>query len=932
MNIQYKGARWFKCDLHLHTPASRCFLNQQVTADEWVQACINAGLHCVAVTDHNTGAWVDKIKAAANGKSLTVLPGVEITCDTSKIHILAIFDSSKTTENINDFLIECGITRDKFAKSDANSTKTVSEIVTIANSKGALVIPAHIDEFSGLGYCAGKAPFETIMKLPFIHAVQFVHQEFIESGLTIQGNQPLLESINQYYGNDFPSIGFDSIKNAYDSVQSAISHHIRLLTFSDNPDATAPIKHGLSGIGSRYTWIKMDGKPSLEGLRQAFMMPERTCNCYDSESEPYKLPDLWIKSVNFRNTTLTANNSQFQVHFNPQLTTIIGGRGSGKSSILRLLRGVFGMEKDLNGLDEILSDQHEFFKLTDGEGKGVLKENTRIEVVFVRNGLEYRVVWEYGKQDSPVVDRLNVQTHQFEPVEDEAYLDFFIFEEYSQKQIFSIAQKPNSLRARIDSAIPEMADMKADYKQARQDYRELMTKQRTLRQAVQVKGKLLTEVRDLQSKIELLKQTGISELISQQQKFEQQKKELNNYLQAYNTLKNNLNELLPSYEGFVTFSSDAIEEKYREEVMRGVSILSTSIPVIEQNLKAQVSLMTEKVHHAFECLKESSLVKDSLTSKQQFEATKKQLEEKGITDMSDFQKYTQQIEQKNKELTTIVEKEVELNQVIAQVQSQRQQIQNLRANITQKREEFVNAYVNSDNIHIHVHPYMDSDDWEIKLRKISQKQQGYERGVETAYDSVYSDENIIANLEAFKQSMHQLHDGTQQNNPYDGWYTRMIQELTPSQMDEIDLLYPEDEIEMQYVGRDGTLRSISVASAGQKTTAILSFILSFGKTPLILDQPEDDLDNRLVSQLIVEKIRKIKEMRQVIVVTHNANIPVNGDAEYVVSMASDTPTLKIQAQGTVENDQVKKEICEVMEGGVEAFNTRAERYASINKK
>ena len=256
----------------------------------------------------------------------------------------------------------------------------------------------------------------------------------------------------------------------------------------------------------------------------------------------------------------------------------------------------------------------------------------------------------------------------------------------------------------------------------------------------------------------------------------------------------------------------------------------------------------------------------------------------------------------------------------------------LRCRITELRKQFVTEHINADNINISILPYMDCNDWETKLRRISQKQQGYDKGFEKAYDMVYGNQDVVENLNQFKQSMHQLHEGILQNNPYDAWYTRMVQELTPSQMDEIDLLYPEDEIEMQYVGRDGKLRSIAVASAGQKTTAILSFILSFGKSPLILDQPEDDLDNRLVSQLIVEKIRKIKEMRQVIVVTHNANIPVNGDAEFVVSMASDKPKLQIQAQGTVENDEVKKEICEVMEGGVEAFNTRAERYASLNKK
>lgn len=932
MDIQYKGARWFKCDLHLHTPASKCFLNQQVTADEWVQACIDSGLHCVAVTDHNTGEWIDKIKTAASGKPLTVLPGVEITCDTSKIHILVIFDSTKTTENISDFLIECGITRDKFAKSDAHSAKTVSEIASIADSKGALVIPAHIDEFNGLGYCAGRVSFEAFLKLSFIHAVQFVHKEFLDKDLQVQGNQKLLDSINQQYGNEFPAIGLDNIKNSYDSVQNAISHNIKLLTFSDNPDSSQPSKHGLSGIGSRYTWIKMDGKPSVEGLRQAFMMPERTRNCYESESVPYKSPELWIKSINFRNTTLTNNNSLFQIQFNPQLTTIIGGRGSGKSSILRFLRGVFSMEKDLTGLDEIITDQNEFFQLTDNQGKGVLKADTRIEVVFVRNGLEYRVVWEYGQQDNPVVERRNIATGQYEPIDDEAYLEFFVFEEYSQKQIFSIAQKPNSLRSRIDSAIPDMADIKAEYKLARQDYRELMTKQRSLKQAVQVKGKLQTEIKDLQSKIELLKKTGIADQISQQQRFAEQKKSLNTYLQAYYKLKEDLKALIPSFEGYELFNPETIDEKYRSEVVAEIQTIESTIPQVTKTLQAQVSLMTDKLQLAFEHLKSSMLIKDSLTSKEQFEASKKQLEEKGITDMSDFQKYSEQIEDKNKELITIAEKELELRNITDKVREQSNRIRQLRASISQMREEFVNAYVNSDNILIHVHPYMDRNDWETKLRQISQKQSGYDRGVETALDSVYSSQDISVGLDTFKHDMHLLHDGTLQNSPYDGWYTRMIQELTPNQMDEIDMLYPEDEIEMQYVGKDGTLRSIAVASAGQKTTAILSFILSFGKTPLILDQPEDDLDNRLVSQLIVEKIRKIKEMRQVIVVTHNANIPVNGDAEYVVSMASDTPTLKIQAQGTVENDQVKKEICEVMEGGVEAFNTRAERYASLNKK
>lgn len=68
----YKGTRWFKCDLHLHTIASNCFEEQEITAKEWVERAIELGLDCVAVTDHDTNAGIDDIKIASEGTGLTV--------------------------------------------------------------------------------------------------------------------------------------------------------------------------------------------------------------------------------------------------------------------------------------------------------------------------------------------------------------------------------------------------------------------------------------------------------------------------------------------------------------------------------------------------------------------------------------------------------------------------------------------------------------------------------------------------------------------------------------------------------------------------------------------------------------------------------------------------------------------------------------------
>ena len=144
----------------------------------------------------------------------------------------------------------------------------------------------------------------------------------------------------------------------------------------------------------------------------------------------------------------------------------------------------------------------------------------------------------------------------------------------------------------------------------------------------------------------------------------------------------------------------------------------------------------------------------------------------------------------------------------------------------------------------------------------------------------------------------------------------------------MDLLFPEDEIQIEYkVGN--TYKSISNASAGQKTAAILTLLLSHGTKPLILDQPEDDLDNRLIYDLVVDQMQNSKELRQIIVVTHNANIPVDGDSEQIIVMNSETKYIDVKLTGSLETTQIKQEICNIMEGGIDAFEMRSKRYGTL---
>jgi len=126
--------------------------------------------------------------------------------------------------------------------------------------------------------------------------------------------------------------------------------------------------------------------------------------------------------------------------------------------------------------------------------------------------------------------------------------------------------------------------------------------------------------------------------------------------------------------------------------------------------------------------------------------------------------------------------------------------------------------------------------------------------------------------------------------------------------------------------KDGETYKESLSlSTGQKCTTVLPLLLLESANPLLVDQPEDNLDNRFISEAVVEAILKMKSRRQMIFVTHNPNIPVLGDAERVFVLDSDGATARKSNEGTV--DECKREIVNLLEGGENAFKVRKCRYA-----
>ena len=148
-----RGLVYRKVDLHIHTPESQCFPDKSVTPDDIVRKAIDEGLDAIAITDHNSGAWVDAVKTAA-GDKLVVFPGVEITtvAGQKNIHIVALFDKDKSTKDVENLLGELKILPDKYGKQDAFTTYSPSDVMDIIASgdRDALAIAPHANSVNGL--------------------------------------------------------------------------------------------------------------------------------------------------------------------------------------------------------------------------------------------------------------------------------------------------------------------------------------------------------------------------------------------------------------------------------------------------------------------------------------------------------------------------------------------------------------------------------------------------------------------------------------------------------------------------------------------------------------------------------------------------------------------------------------------------------------
>ena len=314
------GARYYRADLHTHTPASKDYTDKKTTPKEILDTAEAAGVEILAITDHNSGDWIDRIREAANGSSVHIMPGVEIT--TPAGHILALFERDTEASKISDLLVALGIERNQHGSQDAIS-EAVEVVLQKISTAGGLAIAAHANTKKiGLLQRAKGQHAMTLVRMPELAALEFKKNEDVKK-------------FSQGKVANYP-------KKA--CTQSSDSHR-------------------LEDIGQRTTFLKMH-EVSLEGLRQALFDPEvRVRFPWNlKESAHPRIVSLNVDQGFFSGTTFS---------FHESLNCLVGGKGAGKSTVIELLRYCFD---DVSEFDPIQEDHQGKIESLVGAGGAVIVE------------------------------------------------------------------------------------------------------------------------------------------------------------------------------------------------------------------------------------------------------------------------------------------------------------------------------------------------------------------------------------------------------------------------------------------------------------------------------------------------------------------------------------------------------------------------------
>jgi DNA repair ATPase RecN len=716
------------------------------------------------------------------------------------------------------------------------------------------------------------------------------------------------------------------------------------------PRVTFSDAHSLTTIGTRTTWIKMT-QPDLEGLRLALQdgpLSVRVGNA--GVGDPNRHAPLAIEAIEIAESRFMGLGQALRIGFNPWLTAIIGGRGTGKSSIVEFLRICLRREQELRG--RLAEDFGEFKRIPRSRSeRGLLRETTRATVTYRKDGVRFRVQWNPGAT-LPAIEQQQPDG-AWAPVPGDV-AERFPVRIYSQKQIFELAREPDALLDIIDET-PEV-DTRAWFERWRQEETRFLALKAQGREAAAGLAevpRLRGQLEDVTRKLAIFELAGHAETLREYQTRMRQDRAVATWSETFSTAGDRLRALADEIAPETDPAFLAADDEATRSLQQPVEEASAGMQSIRDALLRLAADANSVIAHWQGAVASSAWRARVNAAVAAYEALITTLRAEGAGEPSEYGRLVQSRQALETRLGQLEARRSTLSDLETRANTSLANLKALRAELTAHRLAFLSGTLQGNShVRIDVVPYGGASAVEPQLRAllgiedlrfqrdlgavedasglIGELYERYTASVETLDPMARA--AAVAAFEAkladFKQRLATLARGASPVPAVrDQRFATYLASLAPEKLDRLAVWFPPDSLKISYSPRnDGqAFRPIAEGSPGQKTAALLAFLLSYGAEPMVLDQPEDDLDNHLIYDLIVNQLRAIKQQRQVIVVTHNPNIVVNGDAELVIALDVRAGQTRAVCTGGLQEQAVRDEICRVMEGGREAFELRYRR-------
>lgn len=889
----WAGARWWKFDFHTHTPASHDWRGDLQPKD-WLLAHMRAGMDCVAVTDHNTGDWVDDLKSALEDikkekpegyRDLTIFPGVEISVQ-GGVHLLAIFGPELQSSDITKLVVRTDYTGTS-GRSDGVTKKSFSQVVNVIREEGGVAIPAHVDQDRGLFKLEGETLNQALEADP-IYAMEVVNSNFQKPGL-----------------------------------YSAKGLNWTEICGSDS--------HRLKDIGRRFSWIKMGESPSLEGLRLALLDGSLAVQRSDSFSgDPNEHGRNVIESVEVEEAQYMGRSEIFKLKVNPWFNAIIGGRGTGKSTLVEFMRTALRRE---NEIPQYLAEEFQKYRgvRRSRQGEGLLTGNSKISILYRKDGERFRVQWDQSGDLAPILRGDDSQV--FGDVR-----NLFPATLYSQKQIFEISQDPFSLLSHIDKD-PRVGKLawQENHAKLERRYYELRATQRRLESSLQTESGLVGELEEVERKLRVFEDQGHAGVLREYRRSRRQRHAIERWEETWSDVGARIRDLAADIvpeqlESFLDLE-DSINRFQDRDMSHAHHVIEDLRKVVREKLVHAADEADRIAQEWKDQFKGSAAVQRERDAEIAHDALLEKLSEGGVSDPGEYAELAQRKQQIEEKIIEIKRQRSELERVSREALAILSELSGSNAELTRRRKEFLEEVL-CDNPHIKIEIVPQGapkQEIEREFREMLNREEGgFDRDIDFLLGELDGVGNREQAVKQLKEKMHEIADNqgeaTGVQDQRFATYIRRLRESQQGTLDRLDVWYPKDGLSVSYspMGDGRGFQSIETGSPGQRTAALLAFFMSYGGDPIILDQPEDDLDNALISDLIVKQLREMKQKRQVIVVTHNSNIVVNGDAELISALSVAGGETR-HTSGCLQDQKIRDKICEIMEGGRDAFEQRYER-------